>query len=137
MGWLWHLRQENAQQPHRQPPELVLLDQLVQVEIEQLKDQAQMLPKHKEIVHPNNVVLIVCIPQPVQVLQHPDLHSGLVIEGCLILDDLDRYHFSCLLVYAFCNLPKCSLTQHVTDNVPADQIGVTLEHTCLRLDSQG
>ena len=93
-----------------------------------------MLSEDKEVMHPDNVVLVVCIPQPVQVLQHPDLHPGLVIEGCLILDDLNRYHFSCLLANALCHLPKSSLTQHVTDNIPAKQVELSLEHEGALLD---
>ena len=118
--WLPHLRQKDTQQAHGQPSELILLDQLVQVEVEQLKDQAQVVFEDKKVVHPDNVVLILCISQPVQILQHPYFHPCLVIEGCLILDNFYCYHLSCLLAYAFRNLPKCSLTQHVTDNVPGD-----------------
>ena len=116
-----YLRQKDAQQPHGQTPKLVLLDQLIQVEAEQLKDQAQMILEDKEVMHPDNVVLIIRVSQPVKVLQHPHFHSGLVIESCLVLNNLDCYNMACVLADAFCHLPKCALSQHFADDVPAKQ----------------
>ena len=65
---LAHLRQEDSQQTHGQPSVLVLLDQLVQIEVEQLKYQAQVVLEHEEVVHSDNVMLIICIPKPIQIL---------------------------------------------------------------------
>ena len=43
------LLRENTHQSGRQSTELVLLDQLVEVDAQQLKDKAQMLPVNKGV----------------------------------------------------------------------------------------
>lgn len=119
-----YLRQKDAQQPHGETPKLVLLDQLIQIETEQLKDQTQVVLEDEEVVHSHNVVLIIRVAQPVEVLQHPHFHSGLVIESCLVLDNLDCYHIACVLANAFRHLPKGALSQHFADNVPGKQCAI-------------
>lgn len=113
-----NLCQEDAKESHGQSSKLVLLDQLIQVEAEQLKHQAQMVLEDEEGMHPDKMMLVIWIADFVQVLQDPNFDTGLVVKCCLVLDDLYGYHLPCLLTYAFGNLPKGALSQHVADDVP-------------------
>ncbi len=78
-----NLGDENAEKRQRQALEAVVLDQLVKVDAHQLKDEAQVAAKLKEVPHPHNVVLIVRICPLVQILEHSDLHSCL--QACYVI----------------------------------------------------
>ena len=72
-----HLQNEEAQEVHGEPPELVVLDELIQIDAEELKHEAQMAAVHEEVAHAHDVVLIVRIAPCVEKLQHSHLHSRL------------------------------------------------------------
>lgn len=78
-----------------------------------------MLLENKEFMHSDNVMLVISVPQPVEILQNSNFHARLVIKGSLVFYDLHSYNFTTLLANAFCHLSKCALSQHVTDNIPA------------------
>ena len=46
-------------QAYRHPLEVVILNELVQVDAEQLKRDAQMSSEHEVILHSNDVVVII------------------------------------------------------------------------------
>lgn len=52
---------ENPDQCGTKTPELVLLDQFVQVDAEKLEDQAQMLPVYKCVLESQEVVVVVLV----------------------------------------------------------------------------
>jgi len=72
-----HLSRENGQQTQGQPLEVVVLQQLIQVDAQQLENQAQVLPPGEAVQHAHDVVLVVGVHHLVQVLQHPHLHASL------------------------------------------------------------
>lgn len=72
-----YLADEDAQKVHGQAPKAVVLDELVQVDGEQLKDQAQVVAEGEEVLHAHDVVRVVRVAAGVQVLQHPHLHPCL------------------------------------------------------------
>eukprot|EP00959_Pyramimonas_sp_CCMP1952_P474340 9503289-Pyramimonas_sp.AAC.1 len=53
------LAQKEPLQVHAQPTELVLPDELVQVDVQQLKHQAEVLAVHKVVQHAHDVVLVL------------------------------------------------------------------------------
>lgn len=95
-----------------------MFDQLIQVEAEQLKHQAQVVLVDEEVLHPDEVMLVFRVADLVQELQDAHFDTSLVVEGCLILDDLNSHNLPSLLAYALGHLPKGTLPKHVTDNVP-------------------
>lgn len=83
-----HLLQKRADEGERQPPELVVLDELVQVDRQQLKGQAQVLVVHKVVQQAHDVVGVLGVCPLVEELQDGDLHARLLKVGPLVLDDL-------------------------------------------------
>ena len=71
------LGDEDAQETDGQAPELVALDQLVQVDRQQLEHEAQVQPVHEEIAHAHDVVLVGWVGLAVQHLQDADFHTRL------------------------------------------------------------
>ena len=74
-----------SDQLEAEPLELVLLDQLVEVDIEQLKGDTSVGAKDEMVKHMNDVIAIVFILLA-QVLQDSDLFLGLAVEPFLIAD---------------------------------------------------
>ena len=56
---------------------MVVFKEFVQVDTEQLKDEAEMLPPSKAFSHSHNVMLIIHVHSVVQELKHPHFYSSL------------------------------------------------------------
>lgn len=52
---------KDSDQRRAQPAELVLFDELVQVDAQQLEDQAQMLPVNECILEPEQMMIVVLV----------------------------------------------------------------------------
>ena len=111
------LRGKHADQTHAQSSELVLLDQLVQVHREQLKDQTQVTPVNEGILQSQNMVPIVHIVTLVQKLEDRYLHHTLVKVGGFVFDHFDSHDRIRLQVLALDDLTKRSLTQDIQNQV--------------------
>lgn len=61
--------------------------------------------------------------------QYRDLHHTLVKVGGFVLDDLDGHDLIGLHVLAFDDLPKCTLTENVQDEVTT--VRERLETACM------
>lgn len=72
-----YLADENAQKIHRQAPELVVLDELVQVDAQQLEHEAEVVTKQEKVPHPDDVMPVLWIPPGVQKLQDAHLDTSL------------------------------------------------------------
>lgn len=111
---------KDADERRRQAAEGVLLDELVEVDGEELKDEAEMSVVDELIFEPQQVVLVRVVPCVVEQVKDGDLHHGLVVVGGLVLDDLDGNDFVRLHVLALDDLSKGTLTEKVEDEVSVD-----------------
>lgn len=66
---------ENPDQRGTKTPELVLLDQFVQIDAEKFKDQAQVLPVYKGILQSQEVVVVILIKLSVQLVAVSIMYS--------------------------------------------------------------
>lgn len=129
---------ENPDQCGTKTPELVLLDQFVQVDAEKLEDETQMLPVDERILESQQMVVVVLVELRVELVivstenqvnvlvttyqvQDRHFHHTLIKVRSSVLDDLDCHHFLCLQILAFDNLTKSSLTQHVKNQIPVPE----------------
>jgi hypothetical protein len=108
---------KDAHQRGAQTSELILLDQLVQVDRQQLKDQAQVLFVDESILQPQNVMIVVLVHSPIEQIQYRNLHHTLVKVSRLVLHHLDRNHLLSFQVLALDDLAKSTLTKNVQDQV--------------------
>ncbi|ETV99496.1 hypothetical protein H310_08171 [Aphanomyces invadans] len=106
------------EQRHREAAKLLELQVLVQVDAEQLKHEAQVVPKHKRVEHCNHVASPVHVGT-VQMLEQLDLHDRLLLEFLLVPDDLDRDHLPRRIVVALEHLAKRPAPQ-----VPDDVVSI-------------
>ena len=113
-----HLQNEEAQEVHGEPPELVVFDELVQIDAEELEHEAKMAAVHEEVAHAHDVVLVVRIAPCVEKLEHSHLHSCLQ-ERSSQLDGLDATalagawvkdaHQPCIAMFPLQGQPQSSL----------------------------
>lgn len=99
---------ELADQLQAEALELVLLNQLVKVDREQFKGDADMIAKNETIVQMNNIHFVILVLL-FQMLQDFNLLLGLSMETGLVAD-----HFQChvdvvLVVVSFHHLAKAAL----------------------------
>lgn len=59
---------ENPDQCGAKTPELVLLDQFIQIDAEKLKDQAQMLSMDESVLEPQEVMVVVFVKLGVELM---------------------------------------------------------------------
>lgn len=55
------LLRKHADQGCTQPAELVLLDQFVEIDTQQLEDQAEVLPVDEGVLQPEKVVIVILV----------------------------------------------------------------------------
>lgn len=67
---------EHPYKGRAQPPELVLLDELVQVHTEQLEDKAKMLLVYEGVFQAQNMMVVVLVKFAVELWHIPGLASG-------------------------------------------------------------
>ena len=71
-----------------------------------------MLTEDHEVLHSNDVVLIVAILR-VQELQYAQLHAGLVLELLLVANDFDGDDLLCPVVEALDGLTEAALAKEL------------------------
>lgn len=135
------LHREASDEDGRESSELVRLDELVEVDAEQLRDDAEVSSESERVDHPNDKVLLVGILQVEtsvrgerrsgsrtnpfdKVLKHLNLDERLVVESLLVADDLDRDHLAGLVVTALHDLAEGSLAEDVDDLVAVEDLVV-------------
>lgn len=108
----------------RHPAELIQSHQLVEVEAEQLEDDAGVVAEDEVVEHPNDVRPFVSI-LGVQQLQHPDLLLRLTGEPVVrVADDLDGDVEAVLVVEGLDHLAEAALAEHLEDLVPVGDLVV-------------
>lgn len=74
---MWYLCDEDSQEGQGQALEPVVLDELVQVDAHELKNEAQVVAEQEVVPHAHDVVLVFSICPLVQVLEDTDLNASL------------------------------------------------------------
>ena len=92
--------------------EVVVLNEFVQIHAQALESNQQVLPEHHVVLHSDDVVLVMLVVV-VEVLQNPELHSGLILELLLVPDDLDGHRLLGLVVETLDSLAKTTLSEEV------------------------
>lgn len=116
-----HLGREPPDEDRREAAELVGLDQLVEVDTQKLRDNAEMAPEVEVVRHLDHVVLVLWVPLD-DLLQNFDLNQGLSVEALLVADNLDCDGSASLVVTAVHNLTKRSLSEDIADLVAVTQV---------------
>ena len=93
----------------RQGLELVLLQKVVQILFQHLKDQTSVILMSKTLIGSHEIVLISIFLG--QTGQNADLNLALPSIARMIFEDLDRYNFVGAFFPAFGHLTKSSATQ--------------------------
>ena len=93
----------------RQGLELVLLQKVVQILFQHLKDQTSVILMSKTLIGSHEIVLISIFLG--QTGQNADLNLALPSITRMIFEDLDRYNFVGAFFPAFGHLTKSSATQ--------------------------
>ena len=104
-----YLLHDGADKLEGQRTELVLLQKVVEVLFEQLKDEARVVLMLETLVGPDKVKLVgVLLAQPLQ-----NVYFNLTLTGVrrVVLEDLDSHHFVGSLLPAFYHLAKCTATE--------------------------
>ena len=92
---------------------MVLLQQLVQVHIEQLEDEAEMLAVHEVRAKAHDVAAVVRVGASVKQLQNANFHACLLVIGSKQLDHFHSDHLARPQAARFHNLPERAPAQHV------------------------
>lgn len=138
------LDREPTDEGRREAGEAVGLDELVQVDAQQLGDDAEVTSERERVDHSNDKVLLVGVLQveslanarggshrpthPVdEVLEDLDLDQSLVVEPLLVPNDLDRDHLARLVIPALQYLPERSLAEDVDGFVAVEDVIVRHE----------
>mmetsp|Transcript_27372 Transcript_27372/g.71043 ORF Transcript_27372/g.71043 Transcript_27372/m.71043 type:complete len:486 (+) Transcript_27372:856-2313(+) len=111
------LGEEDAEEVHAEAAELIVLDELVKIDAEQLEDEAEVLPVHKEVMEAHDVVLVLGVTARVEQAEHLDLHARLVVVRRLVLYHLHRHILACRSAPALGHLPKGALPEHLPYHV--------------------
>lgn len=112
---------ESSDKNSRKSHKAVRLDHLVQVDTEQLGDNAQMASEIEVLGNLDEVVLILWVPLD-QILQDLDLDQSLVMETFLVADDFDGNALTGLVVSTLQDLSKRSFTQKAHDLIPVSEV---------------
>ena len=92
-----YLLQEDTEEVHREATVLIHLDQLIKVDREQFKHQAEMPMMREEVSKTDNVTCILRVKVLVQLPDDLELNRALLEVGRLVLDHFDTYGvFLCL-----------------------------------------
>lgn len=102
---------ELADELQREPLELVLLDQLVQVNGQQFESDASVVPKRERIEHVDDVHRIIFVLFT-EVLQYTDLLLCLAVETLLVAYHFKRDILPLLVVISLHHLPETTLTDN-------------------------
>ena len=108
---LQHLHRKPPDEPKAQPNKVVLLDELIQIDAEQLKGDAQVAAEHEVLLYVDHIVAVLWVLAP-QMLQDFQLHLGLVVEALLVPDDLQSFKVTSLVIQHLEHLAKAALAQH-------------------------
>ena len=110
MGKLSHQRQAKAL-------ELVLLDELVQVDAEQFKREADVVSEGEVVQEVDYVVRVFSILF-FQVFQDSNLLIGLSVKSPLVANNLQCHMLLCFVIVSLQDLPKAPFPQHLEYLVP-------------------
>lgn len=128
---------EHADQSRAETAELVLLDKFVQVDAEQLEDEAKMLSVDKGVFQSEKMVVIVFVELRIELffisnqrkliiiewrgksyqVEHRHLHHTLVEVGGAVFDNLDGHDLLRLEILTLDDLTKGTLAQHIENEI--------------------
>lgn len=108
---------ELADELQREPLELVLLYQLVQVDRQQLECDACVVPERERVEHMDHVHRVVLVLLA-EVLQDADLLLRLAVEPLLVTNHLERDVLALLVVVRLHYLTEATLADHLQHLVP-------------------
>ena len=114
------LQQTVGKLPHqlkRKPLELVLLDQFVEVDGHQFKDNAGVASKDEAVLDVDNIGC-VCLIFSQQLLQDLDFSLGLLKEPLVIAHNLKSRVLLGFMIIDLENLTKGTFTKHSQDLIP-------------------
>ena len=120
------LLREAADESQREPPEVVVLEEIVQVDGEELEGDAQVAAEVEVFLHLHQVVLVLLVLVP-QVLQNLELHQRLLVKPLLVPYHLHGHRTSRLVVVTAHHLPEATLAELVDDLEPVREM-VALAH---------
>ena len=120
------LLREAADESQREPPEVVVLEEIVQVDGEELEGDAQVAAEVEVLLHLHQIMLVLLVLVP-QVLQNLELHQRLVVKPLLVPYHLHRHRSSHLVVVTAHHLPEATLAELVDDLEPVREM-VALAH---------
>lgn len=104
---------EDSDERGGQAAEGVLFDELVEVDGEKLKDEAQVSVVDELVLEAEQVVFVRGIPGVVEEIEDGDFHHGLVVVSGLVLDDLDSDDFVGLHVLTLYDLSESALAEQI------------------------
>ena len=125
---LRELLEEGADEVHGEAAELVLLDEFVQVDGEQLEDEAEVVLVGEVVEQAQHVVAVVRVVLRVERGEQADLHQRLLVVRRLVLDDLDGAQRARHAVLALDHLAERALAQQLEHTEGAEGAGVAVQH---------
>ena len=96
---------ESSDEIHR---EFMGLAEIIEVDGQELKHNADVLSEDEPILHPYYIVQVLRVIV-LEVLEDLDLHSSLVLELLLVLHDFQCYELLVLVIEDFESLPEAAL----------------------------
>lgn len=129
------LLRKDPNQRRTQSTELILLDELVEVDTQQLKDQTQMLLVNESILQSQNMMIVMLIKLTVKLrlisnhsftaekrvsyqVKNRHFHHALIEVCRFVLDNLHGHHLLRLQILALDDLAKRALPKHIQNQVP-------------------
>jgi hypothetical protein len=111
-----YLRHENPHEIRAKSGKAGLFDQLVQIERQHFKRNAQVRLVHKRILHSSNVMLVVRIMLVIEHVEDCDFDKRLVVIRGFVFDHFDRDEFFSFEILAL--ISNCTWHFTTWPNVP-------------------
>ena len=108
---------EYSHKRRAQAAELILLNEFVQVDAQELKNEAQVLAMDECISQAQKMVIIVLIELAVYQIEDRHFHHTLIKVCCPVLDDLDCDNLLSLQVLTLDDLTECSLAEDIQNEI--------------------
>ncbi len=96
---------------------VILFDQLVQIDRQHFKDNAQVVPENKVVLDSGDVVFVVRIVRRVEQLQNSNFHKRLLVIRRLVFDDFDGIQLVGPQMQTLCDLAKRPAAEKINHTV--------------------